>query len=427
MSRKSSVMSRTILLSKGIFVFSVLILTSFFDGNDHGDSHDSRDLAKEPFRISGPIQRNDFLLVDGEKKENVRRMNNIHDTSHARQSVGKNHSTSWILQKELIDRSEKLGMAQSVDEHANEFAKIPDDLRLEPKYCPLVESWIKPNLTAEDILLQVEIPKTATTSFQFLLRSMCSRTSLKPKPLGRCKSAKCCHQKLRCQWYHAALLEAEKCGEVHGYNKNRYYPITFLRHPVNRVVSEYYEWTGHWWNAPNFSPALQAMRKNISLLEFIMHPDNPAHNRQLWMLTSFVRNKVRRSRDYTLFYEFWSKYYQTNTLFTQKINEDTQLLEATKRALEKEYAFVGLTELYPQSLKLFLYTFNAKGNVKTSRRLHTKPDKMIRNNTLEQSLVQLIMEKNKGDLALYSFALQLFKKRVGEMQKCLQEPPLKLD
>ncbi len=98
---------------------------------------------------------------------------------------------------------------------------------------------------------------------------------------------------------------------------------------------------------------------------------------------------------------------------TSQFDVDTQPdLALAKRYLREEYAWVGLTERYNDSLELLSYTFGwpsliqyEKQNVTPNRIDHIEPDILAR-----------IQELNQIDIALYAFAVELFEKRWRIMQ-----------
>ena len=133
--------------------------------------------------------------------------------------------------------------------------------------------------------------------------------------------------------------------------------ITFLRDPAERIISHYYYWLRH----PDLKNprCLDMIRRNLSLEEF--------------SLTEYYRN-------------YQSKIISPKTL--------------------SEFAFVGITEKFDQSIELFRIMFSLK-KIKVFRR-NVNPKKKSSNYSIDENLRKSIKLSNDKDVKLYNEAKKRF-------------------
>jgi Galactose-3-O-sulfotransferase len=153
--------------------------------------------------------------------------------------------------------------------------------------------------------------------------------------------------------------------------------ITFLRHPIDRVISAYYF-------ARNYKlhPKHHIVRR-MTMDEYVR--SWPNHN---------VQTKYLSGRPFT------------GDWHAGECNEE--MLELAKENLATHFSLVGLTERFDEGLALLKIIFGwniaqyAKFNVTRSR---------PRKNTLSSSTLELIAERNRYDVALYDHVVPMFEER----------------
>jgi ubiquinone/menaquinone biosynthesis C-methylase UbiE len=89
-------------------------------------------------------------------------------------------------------------------------------------------------------------------------------------------------------------------------------------------------------------------------------------------------------------------------------------LELAKQRLRDEFAWVGLTERYDDSLKLLSYTFDWPPI--TDYKKHNVTKNPIKRDEIAPDIIQRIRELNQLDLQLYDYALELFDQRWAAME-----------
>jgi hypothetical protein len=145
--------------------------------------------------------------------------------------------------------------------------------------------------------------------------------------------------------------------------------ITFLRDPVERVISAYY------------------FARN-----YVLHP------KHRWMSKMTLEEYVRVSPNHNVQSKFISGRHHAGDC-----GEET--LDAAKENLLRYFSLVGLTERFDEGLALLKIMFGweiakyAKFNVTKNR---------LKKASLPPSTVELITERNKYDVALYEFAVPIF-------------------
>jgi Sulfotransferase family len=150
--------------------------------------------------------------------------------------------------------------------------------------------------------------------------------------------------------------------------------ITFLRDPVERVISAYY------------------FARN-----YFLHP------KHRWISKLTLEEYVRVSPNHNVQCKYISGQPFVGDHHAGECDEGT--LEMAKENLNKYFSFVGLTERFDEGLAILKIMFGweivkyAKFNVTSGKQ---------RKSSLPGSTVELIAERNKYDVALYEFALPIF-------------------
>lgn len=248
------------------------------------------------------------------------------------------------------------------------------------------------------------IPKTAGSTFRAILENMfledeVCRAEI-PGELAAINAKEIAKFKL-----FAGHFSFQICDDI---LKDRVW-ITFLRNPIDRVVSYYYNlidpdrmpdtWKVRFENRNDWKEFLDFIR-NATLKEFLSSVNKKANkivcNRQT---QAFIPDNVRTN------VEDWGAY-----------NEN--LIALAKLSLKKKFAFVGIQEYFDLSLDLFSSTFainsidssNYTTNINTNKNKHTKY-------FLDDAIVEVIKEKNRMDFELYEYAKDLFFERLHKINK----------
>lgn len=290
------------------------------------------------------------------------------------------------------------------------------NLTVPHKYCSSGDGGhLHPGLTDKDVLLHVEVPKATSTLFsQFLRKFAAAETDLQPRIATRAGKPPCCLI-IRCGPFHDSLAQMQFRIAQKKIAHDQVIPVTFLREPVSRVLSEYKEWkAGRVWHT-SFAQFSERMSPDMTLEEWVRHPDCPAHNRQTWM---FATNgpKGKACSDYTKFATMWRGYYDGREDFLAALNSDQSLYDSALENLMG--SFFGLSEFLHESLELFLYTFDATAREQDTYRVpHTGSDRK-NHDAISPELEEEIRQRNHLDVMLYETALHEFHRRVTHMHEC---------
>jgi len=252
------------------------------------------------------------------------------------------------------------------------------------------------NLISNQQLCFLHIPKTAGVTLAFYLDQLFSADEICPAKdmydmekmpkgsLSRCR-----------------FLRGHFCYDICEHLPQKPAFITILRDPIDRVISHYEYWKSYstkWPTSdpdPNLASKYEEHRAAVSrdLLYFVTgnHPRAAwLANLQTWKVASGDINK-------------WPD------------TTDRRLIELAKEHLE-EFAFVGITELFSESLLLLSYKLGFEPP-KSVLRLNVTPTRTQRGHIPSKTL-EAIIERNQLDLELYEYAQQIFRAR---FQSCFGE------
>jgi hypothetical protein len=153
--------------------------------------------------------------------------------------------------------------------------------------------------------------------------------------------------------------------------------ITVLREPIDRVISAFY-----------------------FMRSYVLHPFYWKLRRENWTLEDFVRRSPRENVQSKIV--AGADFYSPCT---------AQILEQAKENLFRYFSVVGLSERFEESLALMKLRFGWKLQRYSSFNVtRARPNKR----DLPQSLLDLIVEKNSFDIALYEYATRLFQDAVNK-------------
>jgi GT2 family glycosyltransferase len=188
--------------------------------------------------------------------------------------------------------------------------------------------------------------------------------------------------------------------------------ITLLREPVSRLISNYRhfirnpklevhpheifvgEYTADELQVDTEQMRLYREAKDISLMEFICDPRffRTVYNQQTRLILGAIRG------------------------FPQSLDDPSALSEETLLQLAKDrlkqFAFIGLTERFWESLQLLTYTFRREPFQEIPR-LNVSPE--IELEPIPKATLEAFMERNRLDDELYRFAERLFEERWSQM------------
>jgi len=153
--------------------------------------------------------------------------------------------------------------------------------------------------------------------------------------------------------------------------------ITVLREPVDRVISAFY-----------------------FMRSYVLHPFYWKLRRENWTLEDFVRRSPRENVQSKIV--AGADYYSPCT---------DEIVEQAKENLFRYFSLVGLSERFEESLALMKLRFGWKLERYSSFNVtRARPKKR----DLPQSTLDLIVEKNSFDIALYEYATRLFQDAVNK-------------
>lgn len=256
------------------------------------------------------------------------------------------------------------------------------------------------SLQPDDLLFFLHIPKTGGISLQTILESHFPPEAICPLHsfVTREKFEQYTPEQ-RARWRfvrgHMAVGSYSYITRFVGSN-----PIclTFLRDPVLRIVSEYQHIlrrSSHWLHQ-------EFTTRNVSLKEYVTNPQYAylVSNYQVFMLAGTVLGHIflDRSRE-----NGWL------------LSDEAQLALAKQRL--EQYAFVGLTERYDESVALLHYTFGWEPLAEIPL-LNTAPKKTSREH-LDEATQAALLACTELDRELYAFAQVLFAERYGQMKAAL--------
>ena len=262
-----------------------------------------------------------------------------------------------------------------------------------PPWAGVGRSRVRIDVRDDDVLFFVHIPKTGGMSLISLLERQFAPEAIFPPHsfIG--------HQRFEAysEWRRSrfrlvrAHLHAGTHSYVFRYIASSPLCLTFLREPVERLVSAYKHILRH----PNNPLHEELVGRKVSLLDYVSDERYAQHTRnfQTWMVVGAL-NCHLDPKDIRLAPE--------------------ARLELARQRLE-QFAFVGLTHRYRESLELMYYTFGW-GPVPEVPRENTAPEPTTAA-SIPDDVRRAILEGSPLDVALMEMAEHQFELRRAAMRQ----------
>ena len=310
----------------------------------------------------------------------------------------------------------------------------------------------------DDLLIYLHVPKTAGSTYRKLLVNAKSEfTNWYPNKTTHSWNSPGCIKNRNFGGTHCSVAELTNCvekGFLEGVSENhkdgednvknpRLNFVTVLRHPVDRVISEYF-----WWKNPNninHRPCAPAWNREMckvqeNITAWVLSGHNTAHNRQFKSMIGLVKmrtpgwspmecNNLNGKHDFMFWNRFMSDselgdsevlsdsdFYKSSKLNAKNsesngyklLNSDKYLLETGLEEIEKNFAFIGIKEDIDESLRL--------GNVilKSQKKSKKKAEEVNfhaneAKSEIEDDLRKIIENRNYLDMVVYNFAVRKMK------------------
>lgn len=264
------------------------------------------------------------------------------------------------------------------------------------------------HLSPDDFLYFHHIPKTAGTTLHNILGNFVPSEQVCPARL----------------WKHLLTIPSEQFIQYRLFSGHFYYyinqllprnpiTITMLRDPIQRSISHYL----HIHRESFLYYHEQAVSGDM--LSFVTDPVTRPQ------IENFQTKLIALTLDPDLIKKEWgdanfSEYslnHFDHWLELPTRLSDEALLERAKTRLE-EFAFVGITEQFTESMLLLWYTFYRAPEL-TIESKNVAPESLSQD-TLSAATIEALQEATQLDAALYSFAQQLFQSRFQQMALELQ-------
>lgn len=246
-------------------------------------------------------------------------------------------------------------------------------------------------LRSRDILFFMHIPRNAgTTLFAQLETRFAENETLS---LGGPNLHEFLAKSTSSQFEDCRLIRGHLDYSIYKYLPRKPVYVTMLRDPIQRVVSLY----GYVRDNPEHRFHRELINSNLTLGQFIQRPEprKIVSNEQVRMLVGLRRREAAHL-------------------------SNRAMLEMAMMRLD-EFAFFGLVEHFIESLKLLQFTFDWPpfediGALNKARTNSGSPK-------YEQSDLDDIRDSNELDMALYSYAKQLFAARLNVMRETIGKQP----
>ncbi|WP_332694852.1 sulfotransferase family 2 domain-containing protein [Halalkalibacter lacteus] len=233
-------------------------------------------------------------------------------------------------------------------------------------------------MSENEILIHLHMPKTAGTTLKHIIKKNIPPSvnfDIYEDLQQRKKKLIALSKK------HVTCIQGHFPFGVHQYFTNPCTYITMLREPTDRIISQYYFIRSR----PKHTQYQKVSR--MSLEEYQLQPENI--NQQTRFISGQVESPI--------------------TLLD---------LEQAKENIEKYFSFVGITEMFNESLFLLQKRFSWN-NITYTKQNVTKNRPPI--DQLPVNILHLIKENNEFDLELYHYAKQLLIEQINNLDSVSKE------
>lgn len=283
-------------------------------------------------------------------------------------------------------------------------------------------------LTADDQLVFLHLAKTAGTTFVFILEQFFAPGEICPA-YWLDEILKIPYEELT----KYRLFRGHFHYDLHTLLPKKPVYITILRDPIERIISHFdqlrrtddpiwahiipkRETLADFVKVPHPKPAFRNYQTRTIARSFNLAKIRDSLNRpSLRGLLSFSP-KNKSPLDHSLWPESLDKV--TGMSLGRWPMPDDELLETAKKRLS-EFAFVGLTERFQDSMYLLSYTFGWPAITRYEKRRVAQH--RLQRKDIPGDIVKAIVEHNQLDIKLHQYAQQLFEKRFSQMTRDLEK------
>ncbi len=249
------------------------------------------------------------------------------------------------------------------------------------------------NISEEQVIFFMHIPKTAGTTFRYIIQYQ-----YKPNAIYELYDHSLTHsQRLdkllnlsEARKQQIKIVNAHFGFGLHEFLHRPYTYITFLRNPIDRVVSMYY----YLHSTRNIQT--NPLPSDLSLKDFVQTYQRIQNGMTKYLSGVILKDQLADQ--------------SPNSTTNSQCATETDL-ELAKKNLKEHFKVIGLAERFDESLFLFNKTLGwkiplyDKNNVSKNR----PSKKTVSNDTLS-----LIEKENEFDIQLYEYAKEVFEELINQ-------------
>jgi len=229
----------------------------------------------------------------------------------------------------------------------------------------------------QPLIICLHIPKTGGTTLASIIRRQYPPRAVTGIRVAQPALAPV-HAAARAVLPHTAVAQTNIRVGLHAFLSRGSTYVTLLRHPVDRVISQYY----HILRDPSWPPHQTLRAERISLKEWASSGRFPrAANLQTARLSGAD---------------------PSNRPFSDAI------LQQAKRNLREHFAVAGITERFDETVMMLKRIFHWKSVLYTSRNVGTRPPRQ----SINGDTLRAIEEANQLDIELYNYAQGIFEEQL---------------
>jgi len=184
--------------------------------------------------------------------------------------------------------------------------------------------------------------------------------------------------------------------------------ITFLRNPIDLTLSHYYFFR----NKKEYRPSIK---------EIVKFAQNHSIEEYCRKLHSNAMTRFLSGADFDELYKWgyikWLEKKAMDILPSEETETSEEMLNTAKSNLERYFQVVGLTERFDESLILLKEKLGWRNVYYLTKNVTKNRPK---SSHLSSSVIEIIRRYNALDIALYSYAEELFEKQIQNQQRGFQ-------